>query len=136
MMRLQEPSVQHSYQQYLPISIAGEQMSVNSILENTMVKTIADGSGNYSYIPLKSLVKVIPSEDLKNITAGKNGEYIPLNFYNVKEDRKSTRLNSSHQIISYAVFCLKKKNRNPTPPLRNKPLAVNASILGTREPWL
>src|SRR5258708_27079459 len=28
-----------------------------------------------------------------------------------KEDRKSTRLNSSHQIISYAVFCLKKKNK-------------------------
>src|SRR5438552_1125884 len=27
-----------------------------------------------------------------------------------KKDRKSTRLNSSHQIISYAVFCLKKKN--------------------------
>src|SRR5258708_12940521 len=27
-------------------------------------------------------------------------------------DRKSTRLNSSHQIISYAVFCLKKKNTN------------------------
>src|SRR5438552_6480760 len=27
-------------------------------------------------------------------------------------DRKSTRLNSSHQIISYAVFCLKKKNSN------------------------
>src|SRR5258708_29523112 len=26
-----------------------------------------------------------------------------------EEDRKSTRLNSSHQIISYAVFCLKKK---------------------------
>src|SRR5258708_13941499 len=28
-------------------------------------------------------------------------------------DRKSTRLNSSHQIISYAVFCLKKKKSNP-----------------------
>src|SRR5438552_619174 len=28
-------------------------------------------------------------------------------------DRKSTRLNSSHQIISYAVFCLKKKNKQP-----------------------
>src|SRR5258708_31894411 len=27
-------------------------------------------------------------------------------------DRKSTRLNSSHQIISYAVFCLKKKKRS------------------------
>src|SRR5258708_13842362 len=31
-------------------------------------------------------------------------------------DRKSTRLNSSHQIISYAVFCLKKKKQKPTPP--------------------
>src|SRR5438552_4801353 len=29
--------------------------------------------------------------------------------YACKADRKSTRLNSSHQIISYAVFCLKKK---------------------------
>src|SRR5438552_9657532 len=29
------------------------------------------------------------------------------------EDRKSTRLNSSHQIISYAVFCLKKKKSEP-----------------------
>src|SRR5256885_9671233 len=28
------------------------------------------------------------------------------------EDRKSTRLNSSHLVISYAVFCLKKKNRH------------------------
>src|SRR5207302_3445412 len=28
------------------------------------------------------------------------------------EDRKSTRLNSSHVKISYAVFCLKKKNKN------------------------
>src|SRR5258708_14227252 len=30
-------------------------------------------------------------------------------FEDGEEDRKSTRLNSSHQIISYAVFCLKKK---------------------------
>src|SRR5438552_14909954 len=29
----------------------------------------------------------------------------------VELDRKSTRLNSSHQIISYAVFCLKKKKK-------------------------
>src|SRR5947208_6381001 len=29
----------------------------------------------------------------------------------VPPDRKSTRLNSSHQIISYAVFCLKKKKK-------------------------
>src|SRR5256885_9849240 len=32
----------------------------------------------------------------------------------VPEDRKSTRLNSSHLVISYAVFCLKKKNKHVT----------------------
>src|SRR5258708_30244291 len=31
-----------------------------------------------------------------------------------RQDRKSTRLNSSHQIISYAVFCLKKKKKTST----------------------
>src|SRR2546426_7250472 len=29
----------------------------------------------------------------------------------IRIDRKSTRLNSSHLVISYAVFCLKKKNK-------------------------
>src|SRR5436189_4850519 len=32
-------------------------------------------------------------------------------FYDNKLDRKSTRLNSSHRCISYAVFCLKKKKK-------------------------
>src|SRR5256885_12956426 len=32
----------------------------------------------------------------------------------VRQDRKSTRLNSSHLVISYAVFCLKKKNKHDT----------------------
>src|SRR5258708_22237618 len=34
-----------------------------------------------------------------------------------RADRKSTRLNSSHQIISYAVFCLKKKKTRRAPRL-------------------
>src|SRR3712207_7862087 len=34
------------------------------------------------------------------------------------EDRKSTRLNSSHANISYAVFCLKKKHLTPEVPAR------------------
>src|SRR5690348_17653718 len=33
------------------------------------------------------------------------------------EDRKSTRLNSSHPSISYAVFCLKKKKKKPNPTI-------------------
>src|SRR5258708_14401106 len=36
-------------------------------------------------------------------------------------DRKSTRLNSSHQIISYAVFCLKKKKKQITAILTDTP---------------
>src|SRR5262245_62813652 len=35
---------------------------------------------------------------------------------NLTKDRKSTRLNSSHLGISYAVFCLKKKKNTITPP--------------------
>src|SRR5688572_31622079 len=39
----------------------------------------------------------------------------PLDLRDVERDRKSTRLNSSHSQISYAVFCLKKKkNKNIT----------------------
>src|SRR2546426_3842986 len=34
------------------------------------------------------------------------------NHQEEKRDRKSTRLNSSHLVISYAVFCLKKKKKN------------------------
>src|SRR5256885_13092478 len=36
-------------------------------------------------------------------------------------DRKSTRLNSSHLVISYAVFCLKKKNTEYERPGRSQP---------------
>src|SRR2546427_5887855 len=35
----------------------------------------------------------------------------------LRRDRKSTRLNSSHSQISYAVFCLKKKKNNTTVPI-------------------
>src|SRR5258708_27846836 len=49
----------------------------------------------------------------------------------LQRDRKSTRLNSSHQIISYAVFCLKKKkkilnNSHATPTLTYPAPAVLA----------
>src|SRR5258708_17624620 len=46
------------------------------------------------------------------------GEGKRFTFFSCFLDRKSTRLHSSHQIISYAVFCLKKKtppSKTPTP---------------------
>src|SRR2546427_2941781 len=43
-------------------------------------------------------------------------------FLGHEEDRKSTRLNSSHSQISYAVFCLKKKNiKQPHRASRHRP---------------
>src|SRR5256885_12588480 len=44
----------------------------------------------------------------------------------VGEDRKSTRLNSSHLVISYAVFCLKKKEQQET-TRRTRALWVRAN---------
>src|SRR5258705_7708271 len=50
------------------------------------------------------------------------GRDIPLDGRKITGDRKSTRLNSSHLGISYAVFCLKKKKNPGTPhsPMGNK----------------
>src|SRR5438552_6876713 len=43
------------------------------------------------------------------------------------EDRKSTRLNSSHQIISYAVFCLKKKKPTTTYSTLPSPIRIHSA---------
>src|SRR2546421_3260403 len=42
-------------------------------------------------------------------------------FVRLREDRKSTRLNSSHDQISYAVFCLKKKKETPDSGIPRRP---------------
>src|SRR2546430_4729954 len=47
-------------------------------------------------------------------------------------DRKSTRLNSSHSQISYAVFCLKKKK---TTPLSAEPTVVRSSAARSAQPY-
>src|SRR5258708_30450574 len=44
-------------------------------------------------------------------------------------DRKSTRLNSSHQIISYAVFCLKKKKKTKQKTRYTRTVRVTAGRL-------
>src|SRR5256885_5221663 len=49
-------------------------------------------------------------------------------------DRKSTRLNSSHLVISYAVFCLKKKNKGPKATDPSYDRAVSDLIRVSYEP--
>src|SRR5687768_18117121 len=56
-----------------------------------------------------------------NVDPGLTSAAMLLRSYADELDRKSTRLNSSHGYISYAVFCLKKKNSLPLhlpPPTR------------------
>src|SRR2546430_4709355 len=48
----------------------------------------------------------------EEVIEGKLDQHFPLDIF--QTDRKSTRLNSSHSQISYAVFCLKKKNNEPS----------------------
>src|ERR1039457_3507715 len=50
-------------------------------------------------------------------------------------DRKSTRLNSSHLVISYAVFCLKKKNGGGSGPGFCGQLAEGGAACGCRVDW-
>src|SRR5205807_7840240 len=60
----------------------------------------------------------------------------------IPQDRKSTRLNSSHLVISYAVFCLKKKKKTPnatitTYKITNDDLpALNNKLIQTKQPIL
>src|SRR5207248_5378641 len=51
---------------------------------------------------------------------------IPLNSKPFSTDRKSTRLNSSHRTMSYAVFCLKKRKKHGDAGLH--PLAVRHNL--------
>src|SRR2546430_13458431 len=48
----------------------------------------------------------------------------PSSCHRTTSDRKSTRLNSSHSQISYAVFCLKKKNHLPPPLSHSRPRRI------------
>ncbi|GHT29389.1 cation transporter [Bacteroidia bacterium] len=74
-----EAGTLRSYQQYLPIVIAGDEQTVSEMVRNTLV-------GNN--LPLSTFLKITPGEDLKTITAGKNGEYIPFRFFDVKNADK------------------------------------------------
>src|SRR3712207_8618585 len=52
----------------------------------------------------------LPKEIANKVGATKKSSFFGTKQVSAPVDRKSTRLNSSHANISYAVFCLKKKN--------------------------
>src|SRR3712207_7786005 len=78
-----------------------------AILKFEVPKVNPDIKLNMFVVPMNSKVefRIVGEENKK--TDNKNNTKEPNE--NSKKDRKSTRLNSSHANISYAVFCLKKK---------------------------
>src|SRR2546426_8488224 len=68
--------------------------------------------------PYTTLFRSCQIDDLNRLTHVQSEDFATASqrgaLQNQAEDRKSTRLNSSHLVISYAVFCLKKKNKNLT----------------------
>src|SRR2546430_10330460 len=61
--------------------------------------------------PYTTLFRSVFFGHLKVSNVKPSGSLVGLTLPRVEADRKSTRLNSSHSQISYAVFCLKKKNK-------------------------
>src|SRR2546421_10635601 len=68
-------------------------------------------NGVFSPVPATKLGSIAIAEALKRINlSGERVDEVYMGCVLSAGDRKSTRLNSSHDQISYAVFCLKKKN--------------------------
>src|SRR3712207_7046263 len=72
---------------------------------------------------------VIPPQDFEALRAAGAAAIFPpgtvIADAAVSQDRKSTRLNSSHANISYAVFCLKKKKKNVHTRLKQSQTLIN-----------
>src|SRR5258708_17922238 len=84
----------------------------------------------------RSLEQHLPGRQIEAVE--RYGKFMLLRLSAAKRrrrDRKSTRLNSSHQIISYAVFCLKKKEKR-TCSLSLTHLAHSNPTLPRAHPWM
>ena len=83
-----EFSVLRSYQQYLPIVLGNEDQNVRDIIDNIMVYTSQDETGERKAVPLSFFISTVPTEDVKTIVAGKKGEYIPMKIFDADKVEK------------------------------------------------
>src|SRR2546430_6044861 len=98
---------------------AGIRMSFSEELQPAKIKVIGVGGGGCNAVNRMIRAKL---EGVEFITANTDLQAL---------DRKSTRLNSSHSQISYAVFCLKKKKK----VLPNQLMMVQLKNLLTHMQW-
>src|SRR3712207_8486933 len=71
--------------------------------------------GSKMSLPHDVRVKLVLVVNAVSAMVWSTSSTVPEGEETVTQDRKSTRLNSSHANISYAVFCLKKKTKNSYP---------------------
>src|SRR5574341_905473 len=104
--------------------MSGGKLKVPMVLRTTLGATRRSAAQHsqslhawFSHVPGLKVVAPSTPYDAKGLMKSAIRDDNPVGFfedkmmYRTKGDRKSTRLNSSHQLISYAVFCLKKKKR-------------------------
>src|SRR5258708_25627496 len=96
----------------MPLTKAQVRTAVRQMIDDPSAKRWSDPN-------LDQLIELVLDDlygEILDMAPYINSQYqqigLPLHAPGFIEDRKSTRLNSSHQIISYAVFCLKKKKTN------------------------
>src|SRR5438132_7048613 len=79
--------------------VTREKAKVDRIACPWLVKKFVDPKAEFLFVPRENVLEVAKEQGA-----------IPYDSPGAELDRKSTRLNSSHTVISYAVFCLKKKS--------------------------
>ena len=77
-----------SYQNYLPISISGQEQTLDEILTHTLIEVPSSVRGERQRVPLRSFITTFPAKDLKTITAGMAGEYVPLVYTDTRQAEK------------------------------------------------
>jgi multidrug efflux pump subunit AcrB len=77
-----------SQQQYLPVMLGNDEKNIWDILEQTLIEISTNTDGSRNKVALSTFISITPSEDLKTITAGKSGEYIPFYYYEIKNPEK------------------------------------------------
>src|SRR5690554_7061785 len=91
------------------------ELSDLGMANRTINRKVASLKSFFKFLYQTKTIESYPLSAHKSLREEKK-EQLPFSEKEIKEvlcqDRKSTRLNSSHVRISYAVFCLKKKNKN------------------------
>jgi len=82
-----------SYQQFVPLVIGGEQQMISEMIDRLKIR-----NNNGAEIPVRALVQLHREYDLKTITAGKDGEYVPMNF-NISDKEYPTIVAKVQEVV-------------------------------------